>query len=131
MNTIEHNASLKKPIESEIVIPSCSLPAPLASKPIDYPYGMPMNASKGQIVSSAFVGTTAMINHPVYTAPITSVPQTTKINDWVDDNMSELAGFKDPFITVAYGPGIPPEGTAEPNPVPPYIFNQQLNSWQA
>jgi hypothetical protein len=81
MNTIEHNASLKKPIESEIVVPNYSLLAPSASKPIDYPYGMLMNASKGQIGSSAFVGTNSMINHPVYTAPITSVPQTTKIND--------------------------------------------------
>jgi hypothetical protein len=42
--------------------------------------------------------------------------------------MSELAGFKAPFTTVAYGPSIPPEGTAEPNPMPPYIFNQQFNS---
>jgi hypothetical protein len=47
MNTIEHNARVKKPIESKIAIPSCSLPAPSASKPINYPYGMPMNASKG------------------------------------------------------------------------------------
>jgi hypothetical protein len=47
MNTIEHNATVKKPIESEIAISSCSLPAPSASKPINYPYGMPMNASKG------------------------------------------------------------------------------------
>jgi hypothetical protein len=42
--------------------------------------------------------------------------------------MSELAGFKAPFTTIAYGPGIPPKGTAEPNLVPPYIFNQCLNS---
>jgi hypothetical protein len=69
-----------------------------------------------------------MITHPVYTTLITSVPQTANINDWVDDNMSELAGFKAPFTTIAYGPGIPPEGTAEPNLVPPYIFNQCLNS---
>jgi hypothetical protein len=122
MNTIEHNASLKKPIESEIAIPSCSLPAPSASKPIEYPYCMPMNASKGQIGSSAFVGTNAMITHLVYTAPITSVPQMANIDDWVDDNMSELAYFKAPFTTVAYRPGIPLEGTAEPNPVPPYIL---------
>jgi hypothetical protein len=47
MNTIEHNASFKKPIEPKIVVPSCPLPAPSASKPIDYPYGMPMNVSKG------------------------------------------------------------------------------------
>jgi hypothetical protein len=88
MNTIEHNASLKKSIESEIAVTSCSLPAPSATKPIDYPYGMPMNASKGQFGSS-FVGTNAMIVNPMYTAPITSVPQTTNINDWIDDNMSE------------------------------------------
>jgi hypothetical protein len=44
------------------------------------------------------------------------------IDDWVDDNMSELAYFKAPFTTVAYRPGIPLEGTAEPNPVPPYIL---------
>jgi hypothetical protein len=55
--------------------------ASTTSKPIDYPYGMLMNASKGQIGSSAFMGTNAMISHPVYTVPITSVPQTTKIND--------------------------------------------------
>jgi hypothetical protein len=42
--------------------------------------------------------------------------------------MSELVGFKAPFTTIAYRPGIPPEGTAESNPVPPYIFNQCLNS---
>jgi hypothetical protein len=130
MNTIEHNASLKKLIESEIIIPSCSLPTPSASKPIDYPYGMPMNASKGQIGSLAFVGTNAMIAHPVYAAPITSVPQMANINDWIDDNMSELAGFKAPFTTIAYGPGIPPEGTTELNPIPPYIFTQCFNSWQ-
>jgi len=89
-----------------------------------------MNASKGQIGSSAFVGTNAMIAHPVYTAPITSVPQTANINDWIDDNMSELAGFKALFTIVTYGPGIPPEGTAEVNTLPPYIFNQHFNSWQ-
>jgi len=42
--------------------------------------------------------------------------------------MSELAGFKAPFTIVAYGPGIPLEGTVDPNPVPPYIFNHRLNS---
>jgi uncharacterized protein YfaP (DUF2135 family) len=88
-----------------------------------------MNASKGQFGSS-FVGTNAMIVNPVYTVPITSVPKTANINDWIDDNMSELAGFKAPFTTVAYGSGIPPKGTAKANLVPPYIFNQRLNSWQ-
>jgi hypothetical protein len=47
MNTIEHNASFKKPIETKIIVPSCPLPAPSTSKPIDYHYGMPMNVSKG------------------------------------------------------------------------------------
>jgi hypothetical protein len=71
-----------------------------------------------------------MIANPIYTAPITSVPETANTNDWIDDDMSELASFKAPFTTVAYNPGIPPEGTAKPNLVPPYIFNQRFNSWQ-
>jgi len=41
-----------------------------------------------------------------------------------------LADFKAPFTTVAYGTGVPPEGTAEPNPVSPYVFNRHLSSWQ-
>jgi hypothetical protein len=69
-----------------------------------------------------------MIANPIYTAPITSVPETANTNDWIDDDMSELASFKAPFTTIAYRPGIPPEGTAKPNLVPPYIFNQRFNS---
>ena len=42
-----------------------------------------------------------------------------------------MADFKAPFTTVAYGTGVPPEGTAEPNPVSPYVFNRHLSSWQA
>ena len=41
-----------------------------------------------------------------------------------------MADFKAPFTTVAYGTGVPPEGTAEPNPVSPYVFNRHLSSWQ-
>jgi hypothetical protein len=55
MNTIEHNASIKKPA-TEITVPSCPLLAPLAPKTVDFPYGMPMNGTKGQVGSSAFVG---------------------------------------------------------------------------
>jgi hypothetical protein len=36
-------------------------------------------------------------------------------------NLVNWAGFKAPFTTVAYGPGMPPEGTAEPNPISPYV----------
>jgi hypothetical protein len=79
MNTIKHNASFKKPIESGIAVLSSPLPAPSATKPIDYPYGMPMNASRRQSVSSAIVGTNAMIGNPKYTAPINSVPQMANI----------------------------------------------------
>lgn len=86
-----------------------------------------MNAFKGQVGSSeVVVGTNAMIANPTYTAPITSVPQ--NINDWIDDDMNELAGFKAPFTTVTYGPGIPPKSTAVPNPMPPYVSNHHLNS---
>lgn len=38
--------------------------------------------------------------------------------------MSELACFKAPFTIVAYGSRIAPEGTAQPNPISPYVFNQ-------
>ena len=53
------------------------------------------------------------------------------MQDWVnDDQLSELVGYKAPFTTIAYRHGIPPEGTAEPNLVRPYGFNQRFNSWQ-
>jgi hypothetical protein len=43
-----------------------------------------------------------------------------------------LARFEAPYTSVSCGLGVPPEGTCEPfGLVPPYIFNQQLNSWQA
>lgn len=90
MDVIKHNASCKKPIKSKIVVPTCPLPAPSALKPIDYPYGMPMNDPKWQIGSSDIVGTNAMIANPTYTASITSA----NVNNWIDHNMSELAGFK-------------------------------------
>lgn len=44
--------------------------------------------------------------------------------------MSKLASFKTPFTTIAYGPSIALEGTAEPNHVPSYVFNHHLNTWQ-
>jgi hypothetical protein len=43
------------------------------------------------------------------------------VQDWVDDDLSELASFKAP-TTVAYGLDIPQEATAEPNHVPPYVL---------
>ena len=85
---------------------------------------MLVSASKGQVgASTAVVGTNALIVNSTYTALITSVPQTSKIEDWIDDNMSKLASFKTPFTTIACGPGIALEGTAEPNHVPSYVFN--------
>ena len=42
-----------------------------------------------------------------------------------------MADFKAPFTTVAYGTGVPPEGTAEPKTISPYVFNRHLSSWQA
>jgi len=45
--------------------------------------------------------------------------------------MSKLASFKNPFTTIAYGTGIALEGTAEPNPIHSYVFNDHLNTWQA
>jgi hypothetical protein len=47
MNTIEHNASLKKPIESEIVVPSYSLLAPSTS--VDTIFGTCQNDQSGLI----------------------------------------------------------------------------------
>lgn len=44
--------------------------------------------------------------------------------------MSELAGFKAPSTIVAYGLSITPEGTVEPNPMPPYVFNRRFSSWR-
>ena len=73
MDIVHHNASFKKQIDSEIVIPSCPLPTPSAPKTIDFPYGIPMNASKGQVGSSslaAIVGTNAMIANPNILHPL-------------------------------------------------------------
>jgi len=53
MDVIQHNASFKKAIESEIAVPSCPLPTPSGPETVDFPYGRPMNVTKGQVGSSA------------------------------------------------------------------------------
>ena len=50
---------------------------------------------------------------------------------WLNASLTprvQLASFKAPFITIAYGLGIAPEGTTEPNPLPPYVCNHHLNT---
>lgn len=122
MNTIEHNSSLKRPIDSESTVPPHPLPTTSAPKSTEIPYGMPMGVVGGQAGSSAAVGINAMVVHPTYTTPIVSVPQMDNIDEWIDGNMVELAGFRPPFTTVAYGHGIPLQGTGQPNPLPPYVL---------
>lgn len=128
-NNIQRYANLKKSVNVKTTIPSYSLPVSLAPKTIQFPYGMLMNVPKSQVGPSAVVvGSNALIANATYTTPITSVPQTCIVEYWIDDDLREIAGFKAPFTTVAYGPRIAPEGIAEPNPVPPYVFNHPLNT---
>ena len=67
---------------------------------MDFPYGMLMNYPKGQVGPLVgVVGTNVVIN-PTYGNPITSVPQSCSVQDWVDnDQLRELAGFKAPYTT--------------------------------
>jgi hypothetical protein len=95
---------------------------------------MPMNYSAGQVGSSTgVVGTNALITHPTYSSPIMSIPQVSNVYNLVnEDRISELTGFEVPYTSVSYGPGVPPEGTSKPfGPVPAYVFNQRLRSWQS
>jgi hypothetical protein len=85
-------------------MPSCPILVSSSSKPMGFSYVMVNNFPKGQVGPLAsVVGTSALVINPAYTTPITSLPQTYNMEDWVDDNLSELAGFKFPFTTVAYG----------------------------
>lgn len=55
INNIQHTTSFKKPVNTESIVSSCPLPAPSAPRTIDFPYGIMMNAPKGQVGSSAAV----------------------------------------------------------------------------
>lgn len=101
------------------------MPVSSAPKAMDFPYGMSMNISRGQVGPSAGVmDTNSLVVSPTYTTPVTSVPQTHDIyNSGYADRISELDGFEALYASVAYGPGVPSKGTAEPNHIPPYVFN--------
>lgn len=49
------------------------------------------------------MGINAMVVHPIYNIPITSVPQSYTIHAWFDDELSELEDFKPPFTTISCG----------------------------
>lgn len=95
-NTMQSNANLKKHVEPMLVFPSSSVVVSSASKTTNFPYGMPMNYPKGQVGPSiGVVGTNAMVIHPTYTNPTTSVPQTYDVhNSGNDDQLVNWLGLR-------------------------------------
>ena len=79
-----------------LVFPSSSVVVSSASKTTNFPYGMPMNYPKGQVGPSiGVVGTNAVVIHPTYTNPTTSVPQTYDVhNSGNDDQLVNWLGLR-------------------------------------
>lgn len=85
---MHRNFDLKKLFDLALVIPSGSIHrCHRLLRPHIFPYSMPMNFQKGQVGPSiGVVGTNAMIIHPTYTNPITSVPQVHNVHNSGNDD---------------------------------------------